>query len=181
MTRVVGLDIETTGLDAATGDKIIEIAMITMENGVLVDKYCKRVDPKRPIDPKAQAVHGISYAELVGCPTFEEIADEVHERIAAADRVIIHNADFDAPFVAIELNNCGKELPSVDVFCTMQNARWATPDGKYPKLGELCFAMDVDYDPDAAHAALYDVGVMLKCYFRALRQGFFKDLEKQEG
>lgn len=35
----------------------------------------------------------------------------------------------------------------------MENGRWATYDGKSPKLGELCFALGIEYDEGSAHAA----------------------------
>ena len=81
---------------------------------------------------------------------------------------------FDGPFIAAELNRIGVNVPDVHSFCTMENARWACPDGKLPRLGELCFAMGVDYDPAKAHAAEYDVQVMMDCYFKGLLRGFYQ-------
>ncbi|KCY89039.1 hypothetical protein J831_3542, partial [Acinetobacter baumannii 25691_8] len=38
----------------------------------------------------------------------------------------------------------------------------------------LCFALNIDYDPNAAHAADYDVDVMMQCFFAGLDRGFYK-------
>lgn len=174
--RIVGLDLETTGLDVTKGDKIIEIAILTYDSETekLIDSYVQRIDPERPIAAKAQEVHGITYAELVGEPKWKDVAADVHKRLVTADLIVIHNAAFDAPFVAVQLSELGLELPALSIFCTMEAGRWATPNGKLPNLGELCFALDVEYDPSAAHAASYDTEVMVKCFFKGFNRGFYK-------
>lgn len=172
---ITGLDTETTGLSQVTGDKIIEIALLTYDSDSrsLVDKYVQRIDPQRAIDPKAQAVHHISYEELVGCPVWDDIAGEVSSRLSKSSLLIAHNMGFDGPFIAGELGRVGMAVPNVPSFCTMESGRWACFDGKLPKLMELCFALDVTYDPSAAHAADYDVMVMMECFWKARDRGFF--------
>lgn len=46
--------------------------------------------------------------------------------------------------------------------------------GKVPNLGELCFACGVYYDREKAHAAEYDVAVMLESFFIAHKKGFIQ-------
>lgn len=170
-----GFDTETTGLEQAEGHRIIEVAILSYDSDTrqLVDKYVQRIDPERPIDPKAQAVHGIDYSQLIGCPKWEQVAPHVHNLLSTGGLVIAHNIAFDMPFTQAELHRVGLRLPPVQQLCTMDNGRWATFDGKSPKLGELCFALDVDYDPNAAHAADYDVDVMMQCFFAGVDRGFY--------
>lgn len=153
MTIITVLDTETTGLNQATGDKIIEIALLSynLETKQLVDRYVQRIDPDRPIDPSAQAVHGISYEELIGQPKWEDVVDDIYGRLAESNLLVAHNFGFDGPFIAGELMRVGKSIPMVGSFCTMENGRWATFDGKLPKLGELCFTLDVNYDLSLIH------------------------------
>ena len=171
----MGLDLETTGLSQEKGDRIIEVALLTydFDSRELVDRYVTRIDPQRAIDPKAQEVHKISYEQLVGCPVWDDIAGEVHSRIARADLLIAHNMGFDGPFLAGELARVGMAVPTTPGFCTMENGRWACFDGKLPKLMELCDCLSVPYDQDAAHAADYDVEVMMACFWKGLDRGFF--------
>lgn len=172
---ILGVDTETTGVELDKGDKIIEIALIKYDfDGKKIDEYVRRIDPERSINPKAQAVHGIAYSDLIGCPKFEDLAGEVAERVNEASLLIAHNFAFDGPFIATELKQSGYEVDLVSSFCTMENGRWATFDGKYPKLAELCRALGVDYDTSAAHAASYDVDVMMQCFFKARQRGFFQ-------
>lgn len=173
--KLIGLDIETTGLEQEKGHRIIEIAMLTydMDSRQLEDVWVKRIDPDRPIDSKAQEVHGIAYSDLVGCPKWEELAQEVSDRMSRADLLIAHNMGFDGPFIGAELMRVGVRVPNVHALCTMENARWACPDGKLPKLEELCFALGVEYDRAKAHGAEYDVSVMMECFFRGFDRGFY--------
>lgn len=183
---IVGLDTETTGLKQEDGHRIIEIAMLSydLDTQKLVDTWVQRIDPERSIDPGAQAAHGISYSELVGQPKWEDVAPEVAKRIGTAGLLVAHNMGFDGPFIAAELMRVSQNVPNVHSLCTMENARWACPDGKLPRLGELCFALNVPYDPAKAHGAEYDVSVMMACFFRALDRGFYelpKELRGIEG
>jgi DNA polymerase III subunit epsilon len=177
--KVVGVDIETTGLDQAKGHRIIEIAMITAEVDFakygevkVVESYVQQVNPLRGIDPEAEAVHKIPLSSLLDKPHWEDVAPQIAERIRTANVLVAHNMAFDGPFIAAELMRIGIMPPVVPVFCTMENARWATGPGKLPKLSELAWSLGVDYDHKKAHAAEYDVLVTLQC----LRNGGYRNL-----
>lgn len=173
---ITGFDTETTGLDwDKDGHRIIEVALLTYdaETEKLVDSYVQRINPHRAIDPGAEAIHHISISDLIGEPAMKDVAPTILEKMEASDLIVAHNMGFDGPFMAAELLNSGLEPPATLGFCTKENARWATPDGKYPKLGELCFALGVTYEPAKAHSASYDVEVMMACFFRAYKRGFF--------
>lgn len=173
--KILGFDTETSGLKPANGDKLVEVALLTYDSQTrrLIDKYVQRIDPECAITAKAQEIHGISYSMLVGMPKFRDIAPEVHKRFTAADLAVAHNLEFDAEFMLYELSAAGLKLPNVASVDTMQQGRWACPDGKYPKLQELCFALGVEYDVTAAHAAEYDVVTMMECFWRGLDRGFY--------
>ena len=56
---LVALDVETTGLSPARGDRIIEIALVRRDPGEASEGWSVLVDPERPIPPEATRVHGI--------------------------------------------------------------------------------------------------------------------------
>lgn len=174
--RIMGIDTETTGLSQEKGAKIIEIAFLTydLDSRKLLNQWVQRFDPQQPIDPGAQAVHGISYEELVGQPTWADMADEIAKRMGEVDLLVAHNMGFDGPFIGAELLRVGRKVPDVYSLCSMEGARWACPDGKLPKLGELAFALNVPYDTSKAHGASYDVTVMMDCFFKGLERGFYQ-------
>lgn len=176
------LDTETTGL-LAPDHRIIEVYIGLYKNGKKVWEFDQRIDPQRSIGAEAQRVHGISASDLYGKPTFDAVASVIRGALDRADCFVWHNGDeFDGPFLDQELRRVGlpgmPQKPSID---TMLHGVWATPDGKKPRLGELCFACGVDYDTSKAHAASYDVDVMMECFMRGQKWGFFKLPSDEEG
>lgn len=174
--NVAVVDTETTGLDVNKGHTFVEVGILTynLQSRKLIDRYVQRINPMRSIDAKAQEVHGISFNDVSHCPTWQDVAPTVWSRLDAADFLVVHNADFDIPFIGLELLRVGLTIPDLHTVCTMKEGRWATPLGKNPNLGELCFALGVDYDPSRAHSAEYDISVTAQCYFKGLERGFYK-------
>lgn len=168
---ISGFDVETTGLEP--GDhRVIEVYIGLWKDGKQVFEYERRVDPQRAIAADAQRVHGISYADLAGKPTFDIIAPDVQKVLAKADVHVAHNASFDIGFLGFELRKAGLALPKRTVIDTFTEAVWATPDGKKPNLKEFCFACGVEYDETRAHAASYDVRVMMDAFHKACTWGY---------
>lgn len=176
MRLIGGLDIETTGLSQVDGDRMVEIALVIYDLDTQTEKgrFSTRLNPERGIDPKAQAVHGISSDDLIGKPKWEEVAPKFAMLLSRCEIVVAHNGlGFDMPFVWGEFRRVGVSAPNVRLVDTMLSGRWATPDGAVPNLGAMCWACGVDYDKAKAHGATYDVEVMMACFFKQLPRGFF--------
>lgn len=183
MPLITGLDIETTGLHAEKGDRIIEINMQVFDLATRKRRvnWTQRIHPGgRTINAAAQAVHHISLADLAGKPLWEDgPAKKVHGVLQKSALLVAHNGNsFDLPFIAEELETAGLEIPDVTPFDTMLEGRWATTNGKVPSLQELAWACDEEYDTEKAHAADYDVSVMMDCFWKGLDWGFFALPEK---
>src|SRR4030095_15581503 len=100
--RQIVLDVETTGLDASAGHRVIEIGCVEILNRRPTgQKFHRYLNPEREIDAGALAVHGIDPDRLRGAPKFAEIVDELLTFIAGAE-LIIHNAPFDVGFLDAE-------------------------------------------------------------------------------
>ena len=110
--REIVFDTETTGLDARD-DRIIELGCIEMVNRFPTGRtFHHYIDPQgRQINAEAQAVHGISAADLVGKPAFHAIAEEFLAFIDGA-KLVAHNAGFDVNFINAEFARLGH--PAVD-------------------------------------------------------------------
>lgn len=177
MTLVAGWDTETTGLQP--GDhRFVEFAILTyeLETETLVDTYVTKIDPQRSIPAEVQRIHGISSADVEGCPTWDQVAPEVRKRLEAAAFTVAHNGEgFDVPFVNYELARMRLAPLSRPLLDTMLHGRFATPNGAVPNLGLFCAALGIDYDPSQAHRAEYDVDVMMRAFFNARRWQAFKD------
>lgn len=142
------------------------------DKGELVKNVVLRFNPCMPIHPDAQAVHHISNNDLMECPKFAEKAEAISKLLSKAKMIVIHNARFDAPMLRYELECAGYKVPEVPVYDTMTESTWATHDGKWPRLGQLCYALGVTYNPEEAHAAEYDVNKMMECYWGLTSMGY---------
>lgn len=181
LINITVTDIETTGLEQEKGDRIIEIACLLYgydtDTGNIkgLGKYVQRIYPDRAIGAKAQAIHGISIDDLVGMPLWEDVAPQVANILDRTDLLVGHNIEgFDGPFIANELVRVGLYVPNVELFCTMDNGRFATYDGSVPSLRALAKCFGMDYDQKQAHGAEYDTALTAKCFFMGLRQGYYQ-------
>jgi DNA polymerase-3 subunit epsilon len=173
---IVGiLDLETTGKLTPEG-RIIELSLrlCDYENQKEIKNYVARYNPERNIEAGAVKIHGITNEEVKKEDTFVNKVGEVVKLLEECDWVIAHNLEgFDYLYLKQEFERCGKELPEFKRFDTI-NATFCTDLGKSPNLSELCFALDVEYDPTRAHKGDYDTEVLRDAFFNGVRFGWFE-------
>lgn len=108
--RIIFFDTETTGLNSATC-QIIELAMITVVDGEIVEEYNKfvRTDEKLPLN--ISQITGITDKMLDEQGVSEaEIAEDLKNRLTPGTLMIAHNCQFDLSFVYFLLR---RHYPSV--------------------------------------------------------------------
>jgi DNA polymerase III subunit epsilon len=169
--RQIFLDTETTGLSAANGDRILELACVELVNRKLtkVNQHFY-INPERDSHEEALRVHGITSEFLADKPKFAEIADAFLEFIQGAE-VIIHNAPFDLSFLNMELAKLGKgEFKTYvnKVTDTLAMAKELYP-GKRNGLDALCDRLGVDNSSRTLHGALLDAELLADVYINLTR------------
>lgn len=174
---VTVFDSETTG-KLTPDHRIIEASfrVCDFDNETELEEFLLRFNPERNIEAKAMAVHGITNEELKHEKTFCEQKETILEILKRTDLLVYHNGDdFDLPFLKQEFERCGiTELPEFKTFDTMVNGTWATDLGKSPTLFELCWSLDIVFDPTRAHRGNYDTEVLRDAFFNGVRLGWFK-------
>jgi DNA polymerase-3 subunit epsilon len=171
MTRQIFLDTETTGLDAAAGDRIVEIGCVELVNrrytGRTLHHY---VNPQRSNHPDAVRVHGITDEFLADKPPFSAVVHELCEFVAGAE-VIIHNAAFDLAFLDAEFSRLERgrfDAHAHCVTCSLTMARELYP-GKGNSLDALCKRLEVDNSHRELHGALLDARLLAEVYLNMTR------------
>ena len=94
---MVLLDCETTGGNAVH-HRIIEIGLLVIENGELIETWQSFIDPRVPLPPFIQKLTGISPGMVRGAPEFSEIAEELLAKLEGRT-LVAHNARFDYGFL----------------------------------------------------------------------------------
>ena len=164
--RQIVLDVETTGLEASAGHRIIEIGCVEILNRRPTgQKFHRFLNPEREIDAGAQAVHGIDLSRLAQAPKFADVAAELLAFISGAE-LIIHNAPFDVGFLDAEFARLAdaRTVASVcKVLDTLALARSLHP-GQRNSLDALCKRYSVDNTKRELHGALLDAGILVDVY-----------------
>jgi len=168
MLREIVLDTETTGLDAANGDRLIELGCIEIVNRIPTGlEFHRYLNPERDIHLDAVAVHGLTTAFLQDKPLFKDIADDFLAFIDDAP-LVAHNAAFDLGFINAELDRASRAtLGSDRVVDTLVLARRRHPAGPNT-LDALCKRYGIDLSQRTKHGALLDSMLLAGVYVELL-------------
>jgi len=159
-------DTETTGLNPTAGDEIISIGAVRIVNNRLLryETYEQLIDPKRPIDPLSQTIHGISNEMLRGQPTIDIVLPQFHEY--CADAVLIaHNAAFDLRFLQLKEASTGVRFTQ-PVLDTLLLSEVLHPHQESHALEAICGRLGVKIL--ARHTALGDALVTGEVFLRMI-------------
>ncbi|MCL2496532.1 MAG: exonuclease domain-containing protein, partial [Clostridiales bacterium] len=154
------VDVETTGLDAAT-DELIEIAAVKLRRGLVMEEFCTLVKAQHPIPPFISELTGIHDDLLIDQPGPREAVDLLVEFIGTAE-IAAHNAAFDAAFICRYWQD---KRPWLD---TITLTQVAFPTLNSYSLSNLCEVLEIENDQ--AHRALGDARATARLFLRARKQ-----------
>ncbi len=162
------VDVETTGLFPGGQDRIVEVAVVQVSPaGEPEASWATLLNPQRDLGP--QHIHGIAAADVLGAPTFDQVAGTLAALLAG--RVFVaHNASFDMCFVRAAYEGLGHDVPVVPEtsLCTMRWAGHLMPHAPRTLAG-CCQCAGIPLD--GAHAALVDAtatAALLRHYLELL-------------
>jgi DNA polymerase-3 subunit epsilon len=167
--RFAIVDVETTGVRAFRGDRIIEIAVVMLDGTIA---FHSLVNPGIPVPMFVQGLTGIAPHMVHRAPPFEGIVDDLL-RVFEGCVFVAHNARFDWAFVSTEIERARGLLLQGPRVCTVRLARKLLPDLPRRNLDAVSFHFGIEIE--GRHRAVGDAVAAAKCLRRLLR------LAKEEG
>lgn len=165
LDRYVVIDLEMTGLSPVK-DKIIEVAAIKVEDGLVVDEYVQLVNPNGEISEKITEITGISNDMTKNAKFIEDIMQEILQFIQ--DMTLIgHNLIFDFSFIMQNAYKCGyRDMTKMEWYGidTLKVARKYLPPDISKTLQSLCEMYGIE--DKHHHRALNDVKITKELYER---------------
>jgi DNA polymerase-3 subunit epsilon len=128
------VDIETTGGNPKF-HRIIEIGILRIEKGELVEKYKSFVNPGAEIPEFISSFTGISQKQVDKAPDFGDIAEEIFPLFEDAV-FVAHNSSFDYSFLKQSFKTAGFAF-HLDTLCTVRLSRALFPEFKKHNLSAL--------------------------------------------
>lgn len=150
-------DVETTGLDPTKGHRIIEIAGLRIDNGMIdeTNTFVSLVNPERDIPWEAKQVNKISDDDVRMAPGIEEVLPKFLE-FAKGTMLVAHNAAFDMGFLRCEKEMCWGYIDLPECLCTMRLSRTLYAREFGHSLDAVARRLNLTL-PKARHRALPDV------------------------
>ncbi|MDH0748975.1 3'-5' exonuclease [Pseudomonas sp. GD03842] len=133
--RIAVIDFETTGISPSSSCRATEIAVVIMEQGVIVERYQSLMNAGVRIPAFIESLTGISNAMLRTAPPAERVMNEVAEFVGSTP-LVAHNAAFDQKFWDYEFSRI-KRTREQSFACSMLLARRLMPSAPNHKLGTL--------------------------------------------
>ena len=120
------VDVETTGTSARVSDRITEISVVRVKDGVIADVYTRLVNPERSIPAFITTLTQITWDMVKDEQPFRHIAADVADRLTG-HVFTAHNAAFDWGFVSEELSrSAGRRLHGPRL-CTVRLSKMLLP------------------------------------------------------
>ncbi len=146
------LDVETTGLSPNNGDRLIEVAVVILSNGVIKNEFSTLINPERKIPIEVIRLTGIDDTMVKTAPYACEALNNVFSFIKGVP-IFAHNASFDSRFLNFELRQIG-EKNEINMLCTLLLSRRLFREQESYKLNSLVDSLGLP--KGNSHRALSD-------------------------
>ena len=161
------VDVEATGGRLVGGDRITEIAVVQVRDGVATTLVDTLVNPQRTIPPWISSLTNISAEMVRHAPVFSEICDQV---LGALDgRVFVaHNVNFDWRFLNMEIERATGRTLAGRRLCTVRLVKKLLPQLRRRSLDYV--AMYYDVEIARRHRAGGDAEATARVFLRLLEE-----------
>ena len=149
------VDVETTG-GSPFFNRIIEIGLLRVEKGEVIEQYQTLLNPEIPIPEFISKMTGISDSAVAKAPTFSELAEDILQKFENSI-FVAHNSIFDYGFLKEEFRRLGYgfNLPQL---CTVKLSRALYKEHKRHNLTSIIERFD--FECKNRHRAFDDAKVL---------------------
>jgi DNA polymerase-3 subunit epsilon len=163
------VDLETTGLSAQR-DRILEIGLVVLRGGRILERYSTLVAVSSPIPSIITRITGIGTDTLLDAPEEAEALDGLKRVIQEqeVDVLVAHNAGFDRGFLERAWSRNGL-VPALPTFlCSLRLARaWV----QAPSYGLDQLVTQLGIPLAARHRALGDAEMTATLWWELIARG----------
>lgn len=168
----VVVDVETTGTRAYGGDRVTEVAVVQVRDGVATPVFDTLVNPDRPIPGYISQLTNISWDMVKDAPRFGDVCDQLLG-VLEGHVFVAHNALFDWRFISMEVERAtGRPLRGRRL-CTVRMARKLLPQLRRRNLDSVTahYGIDIGARHRAGGDALATAHVLLRLIADAKHAG----------
>jgi DNA polymerase-3 subunit epsilon len=170
--KMVILDCETTG-GRAKYHRIIEIGLVVIEHGRLIETWQSFINPETLVPSFIQKLTGIKPIMLNNAPNFSEIADILHEKLKNRT-LVAHNARFDYSFLKSEFSRIGINYTAKPL-CSVKLSRNLYPQFKRHGLSEIIKRFKLNIEN--RHRALDDAQMVYDFFVKTSAIYYAQEIE----
>jgi DNA polymerase-3 subunit epsilon len=159
------VDLETTGGSSAR-DRVIEIGMLRVEDGIVTKEYQSLINPEKYIPPEIERLTGITGQDVINAPLFYEIKDRILETLDGC-HLVAHNVRFDYGFLKSEFARLHMPF-SPKHFCTVKLSRLLYPTETHHNLDAVMARCNITCEK--RHRAFDDAKVLHEFFQHSLKR-----------
>lgn len=165
----VVFDLETTGLYPNSGDSIIEIGAVKINDGHIVDRYDELIFPDKVLSEEIIKITGITNEMLKDKRKEEECVKDFMNWVGDLP-MVAHNARFDISFIDMAYSKYGLGKISNTVIDTLGLSRYLESSERYHNLAVLVQRYNIPWDEDKHHRADYDSEGTALIFYKMLQK-----------
>jgi DNA polymerase-3 subunit epsilon len=139
----VVVDVETTGTSPWAGDRVTEVAVVHVQNGIATTVFESLINPERSIPPAIVAITNITWEMVRNAPRFAEVCDQLLG-VLEGNIFVAHNAAFDWRFISAEIERVTRRSLEGRRLCTVRLARRLLPQLRRRNLDSLASFYGID-------------------------------------
>lgn len=139
------VDIETTGGNVSSGDRIIQFGCALVEDHKVVQQFSIDINPSRKIPKEIEYLTGITTQSVAAAPYFEDVAPTLYQLLEGCI-FVAHNIQFDYAFLSNEFERCGLPALTLKGMDTVELAQILLPTEASFSLGDLVASLGLTHD-----------------------------------